>query len=404
MISSSLQLPLKEHLERLCAVLSWIQSAGLKLQTTKCKLFKVSVIYLGHEISKEGIWTNGHKVKAIKNWPVPIMVTELRSFLGFTNYYRHFIKGYAKVACPLYDQISGNKMQLIRKEKFSGWMNARKPLICWRFCAPPSQSKPLLTSPCPSSLCTTASTIRLGAILYQEQDGKDWVITYASRALSKSESHYPAHKLEFLPLKWAVTENFQEYLYSNTSDNNPLTYILTTAKLDMTGHGWIAKLAKFHFTVYYHSEKSNIEVNALSRITWDQNIRVEAVKAIFKAAVKGPNTLMEIYASHEKGISFLILEPPQPKWLLLTGFRPRSQIQLSTRWLPGCRAKSGIQWKWVMRCPQSWNSIWGNSGGCVCGNGFCIVVVIELDRTTMNCNWQSHKSTDWRLCMEPTMM
>ena len=57
----------------------------------------------------------------------------------------------------------------------------------------------------PFKLHTNANTIRLGVVLYQEQDGKDRVITYASRALSKSESCYPTHKLEFLALKWAVT-------------------------------------------------------------------------------------------------------------------------------------------------------------------------------------------------------
>ena len=63
------------------------------------------MVYLGHVISEEGIQTDSHKGKAIRNWPVPITVTELRSFLGFTNYCRCFIKGYATVTQPLYDQI-----------------------------------------------------------------------------------------------------------------------------------------------------------------------------------------------------------------------------------------------------------------------------------------------------------
>ena len=75
----------------------------------------------------------------------------------------------------------------------------------------------------PSSCITMQSTIGLGPVLYQEQDGKDRVIMYVSRALSNSESHYPAHKLEFLALKWAVTECFQEYLYGNTFLHTPIT-------------------------------------------------------------------------------------------------------------------------------------------------------------------------------------
>ena len=67
------------------------------------------------------------------------------------------------------------------------------------------------------------------------------MIAYASRSLSPSERNYPAHKLEFLALKWAITDKFHEYLYGAKfqvfTDNNPLTYVLTTAKLDATGIG-----------------------------------------------------------------------------------------------------------------------------------------------------------------------
>ena len=122
----------------------------------------------------------------------------------------------------------------------------------------------------PLKLHSDASTIGLDAILYQKQDGKVRIIAYASKALSKTKSHYPASKLEFLALKWAFTESFQEYLHGNTfamySDNNPLTYVLTTTKVDATAHRLISKLAKFNFTVYYHLEKSNVEVDTLSRI------------------------------------------------------------------------------------------------------------------------------------------
>ena len=166
----------------------------------------------------------------------------------------------------------------------------------------------------PFKLHTNSSTIGIGADLYQEWDGKDRVIVYTSRALSKYESHYPVYKLEFLALKWAVTEIFQEYLYCNAfttySDNNPLTYILTTAKLDVIGHRWIAKLVKFNFMAYYCLGKSNVEADALSRIPWDQNIRAEVVETIFYTAVEGPDTLLEVYAFHKKDISSLILESP----------------------------------------------------------------------------------------------
>ena len=106
----------------------------------------------------------------------------------------------------------------------------------------------------PFKLHSNTNAIEFAAVLYQEQDGKDRVKGYASKALSKSESHYPAYKLEFL----ACHRNIQEYLYSNTftsyPDNNPLTYVLTTTKQDAMGHRWIAKLAIFNFTVITDQE------------------------------------------------------------------------------------------------------------------------------------------------------
>ena len=103
----------------------------------------------------------------------------------------------------------------------------------------------------PFKLHTDASVLGLGAVLYQIYNGLEKVISYASRSLTQSETKYPVHKLEFLGLKLAITEQFHEYLYGNTfdiyTDNNPFTYVLITAKLDAMGHRWDASLANYNF-------------------------------------------------------------------------------------------------------------------------------------------------------------
>ena len=126
----------------------------------------------------------------------------------------------------------------------------------------------------PFKLHTDASENRLGGVLYQKQDdGTDCIIAYASQTLSKSERNYDAHKLEFIALKWSVTERFHEYLYGGHfevyTDNNPLTYILTTAKLDATGQRWVASMANYNFKIFYRSGKLNVEADALSQIQWE---------------------------------------------------------------------------------------------------------------------------------------
>ena len=111
----------------------------------------------------------------------------------------------------------------------------------------------------------------LGQSLYQEQDdGTTRVIAYASRSLSKSEKRYHSSKLEFLTLKWSICERFNECLYGGEfevhMDNNPLTYVMTTAKLDAKGQKWVASLANYDFKIFYQSGKQNVEADAQSRI------------------------------------------------------------------------------------------------------------------------------------------
>ena len=99
------------------------------------------------------------------------------------------------------------------------------------------------------------------------------MIAYASQTVSKSERNYDAHKLEFLALNWSVTERFHEYLYGGHfevyMDNNPLTYILATVKLDATVQRWVASLANYNFKIFYRNGKLNVEADALSRIPWE---------------------------------------------------------------------------------------------------------------------------------------
>ena len=140
-------------------------------------------------------------------------------------------------------------------------------------------------------LHTDASDLGLGAVLYQQdENGKNKVIAYASRTLNQAEKNYPAHKLEFLALKWAVMSRFHQYLYGGEfavyTDNNPLTYVLTSTKLDASGQRWIAALANYNFSLHYRSGKTNVEADALSRIPnteGEMSIDWDVIRAIANA-------------------------------------------------------------------------------------------------------------------------
>ncbi|KAK3571158.1 hypothetical protein QTP86_003667 [Hemibagrus guttatus] len=118
----------------------------------------------------------------------------------------------------------------------------------------------------PYILHIDASLKGLGAMLYQEYAEGLRPVAFASRKLSTSERNYPIHQLEFLALKWA---KFHEYLYGARftvcTDNNPLTYVLSTAKLSAVGHRWLAALSTYEFDIQYWPGQHNIDADLLSR-------------------------------------------------------------------------------------------------------------------------------------------
>ena len=268
----------EEHLKRLEAVFQKLCAAGLKLKPSKCFFFKEEIEYLGHVVSGKGISTNPKKIEAVSKWPTPKTVYDVRSFLGFVGYYRRFIKNFSRITKPIREVITGleNQSKRAAKKTYIEWTDAAD--TAFEHLKAMCVSTPILAYPnyqLPFTLHTDSSTDGLGAVLYQKQDGKMRVIAYASRSVSKAEANYPAHKLEFLALKWAVCEKFHEYLYGSKpfevfTDNNPLTYVLTSAKLDACGQRWVAKLANYNFSIKYRCGVSNTEADALSRIKWPE--------------------------------------------------------------------------------------------------------------------------------------
>ncbi len=275
---------LEEHEERLQHVLLRLRENGLKLSPAKCRFFQTSVRYLGHIVSRDGVETDPEKIAATKTWPIPQTLRQLRSFLGFAGYYRRFVRDYSKIVKPLND-LTGGYPPLRKGQKTvdcaGKYFNPRAPFAeRW---TPACQAafecikEKLTSSPVlafanpklPYVIHTDASSTGLGAALYQEQEGSMRVIAYASRGLTPSESRYPAHKLEFLALKWSIVEKFHDYLYGNTftvvTDNNPLTYVLTSAKLDAASHRWLAALSTFDFHIKYRAGKANQDADGLSR-------------------------------------------------------------------------------------------------------------------------------------------
>jgi hypothetical protein len=159
----------EEHEEHLRLVLQVLREHQLYAKLNKCDFFQKQIHYLGHVLSEEGVAIDPDKIMSIMEWPTPKDVSNIRSFMGLTGYYRRFIKDFSKIGCPITAlQKKGTKFMWTQKceERFQ----AMKHLLT---------HTPVLKIADPQAdflVCTDACKEGLGGILMQE--GK--VICYES--------------------------------------------------------------------------------------------------------------------------------------------------------------------------------------------------------------------------------
>ena len=223
-------------------------------------MFTPKINYLAHHVSQKGVLPLKKNLESIAQCLPPDTYTKVKSFVGLVGHYRHFIKGFAKIAVPLYDLTSGDnkdkKLEHINlsPEVLETFDHLKAACLQAPILAFPDFDKPFL-------LEMDASRRVLGAVLSQKQADR-WYhpIAYASHVMNETEQRCHSNKQEFLILKWVVTEQFHEYLlaYGKNqnefvvhTDNNPLTYIFSSANLNAAGQRWVAHLTSYNFSLEY---------------------------------------------------------------------------------------------------------------------------------------------------------
>ena len=259
---------LEDHIERLEEVLSCMKQAGLKCKPSKCEILRDSIKYLGRLVDKHGVRPDPEAVEAVLTWKAPKTDTQLMSFLGFANYYREFIKGYADKIYPM-QRLMRNK-----GKKFTWTDEAQVSFenIKRELCEAPVLGMP--TEKGMFVLDTDASVVAISGILHQEQEwnGRTVLrpIAYGSKVLSDTEMKYGAPKAEMFAVITFV-EKYRAYLgsapFKLRVDNRALAW-LKTYSMDQSYIGrWIVRLDGYHMVIEHRTRDKHQNADSLSKKT-----------------------------------------------------------------------------------------------------------------------------------------
>lgn len=283
-----------EHLIILEKIVNKLVQANLTINREKSHFCKSSVKYLGFIIDEQGIHIDPEKTEAIKNYPKPKTLRQLRRFLGMGSWYRKFIKDYAKLANPLTALTKKNVRFRWRREHDEAFKEIIKALM----------SAPVLHIPDPEApyfLHCDASDTGIGNVLTQKIGKDEKVIAYASRALKPNEKNFSTTERESLAILEGIRK-FRPYIEGDTftviTDHAALKWLF--AKKNPTGRlaRWIDELMGYDFQVIHRKGTCNVVPDCLSRAFETENeVQIDAFELTKEAGNWYNKTIINVQNS-----------------------------------------------------------------------------------------------------------
>jgi hypothetical protein len=248
---------LDEHIDHLHCVLTVLRKEKLYANLKKCSFCLDKVVFLGFVVGAKGIAMDVEKVKAIKEWPTPKSITEVRSFHGLASFYRQFVKDFSTLAAPLTEIVKKYVGFKWGSEQDRAFIEIKERLCGAPLLALPDFSKTF-------EIECDASGIGIGAVLMQEKRP----IAYFSEKLNGAALNYPTYDKELYALVRAL-ETWQHYLWPKEfvihTDHESLKHLKGQGKLNRRHAQWMEFIETFPYVIKYKQGKENIVVDALSR-------------------------------------------------------------------------------------------------------------------------------------------
>ena len=246
------------HIQHLKCVLEVMRSQKLYAKKSKCTFATSRVEYLGHFIDKNGISTDPAKIQAVREWPVPVNLKQLRGFLGLANYYRRFVQGFRRIARPL--TLLTKKDSFLWSEEATLAFSQLKDALC---------TTPVLALPLFDQqfvVETDACGHGIGAVLMQNGHP----LAYISKHLQGKQLHLSIYEKKLLAVVFAG-QKWRHYLLNAhfviKTDQRSLKYLLEQRLNTPIQQQWLPKLLEFDYEIQYKEGKKNLVADALSRVT-----------------------------------------------------------------------------------------------------------------------------------------
>ncbi|KAI9174135.1 hypothetical protein LWI28_012455 [Acer negundo] len=293
------------HLQHIREVLCVLRREKFVAAAKKCVFMTPKVLFLGYVISGEGLQVDESKIEAVRQWPQPKTITEVRSFHGLASFYRRFIPHFSSIMAPVTECMKGVKFQWTTEAE-EGFQQIKEKLTTAPILVLPDFSQPF-------ELHSDASKVGIGAVL--SQGGKP--VAYFSEKLSGSRVRYSTYDIEFYAVV-QVVKHWRHYLFHREfilyTDHDSLRHLHSQEKISSRHASWSAYLQQFTFVLKHKAGVTNRVADALSR-------RVNLLSTMV-VQVPGFNSFRELYDSdpHFSEIMVAVREKKNSEFVLVDGF------------------------------------------------------------------------------------
>ncbi|KAK9888747.1 hypothetical protein WA026_000974 [Henosepilachna vigintioctopunctata] len=254
----------ESHLTALEYVFKKLKSAGLTINLEKCQFCRPSLKYLGFIIDAGGLRTDPDKVSAMLNYPTPKTTSDIKRLIGLVSWYRRFIKDFSAISAPINNLLHGKKKG--QPIKWTAGAEDALSIIKERLTTAPVLASPDFSKP--FVIQCDASMNAAGCVLYQECDGLEHPIAYASRSLTKTERKYSVTEKEALAVLFGI-EHFRPYVegthFKVITDHHSLLWLKNLKDPAMRLARWSLKLSQYSFDIEHRKGVLNVVPDALSR-------------------------------------------------------------------------------------------------------------------------------------------